>query len=95
MIKLIATVDVHALRNGPQSMRRIKTAIVFDVFFQPPHIGISFLIEKIVPAQIVYIGTFCVYDFTEHAIAGHVEGQQFKEIIAAVFQHHHVLFGFL
>ena len=62
---------------------------------QPPHTGITFFLIKLQPAQVVNIGAFTVHDLAEYPLPGHVQGIQFKEIIAAVFKHHAMPLCFL
>lgn len=50
-------------------------------------------IAEVHGAQVVYISTFHVHDFTEQALSCHVQRGQGKGIIATVFQHDAVAAG--
>ena len=87
----VSAVDIEGLGDGAESVGGIEVSPVLLVELQAPVVPIF------VPVgiQVVVIGAFHVDNVSKHALLGHGEGRELKEVIAAVFKDHAVLAGTL
>ena len=94
----VAAVDVERLGNGAETVGGIDVAAVFHVVAQAPAELVVLTVLPIVGPEVVEVvdvGALGAYDFAENAVLGHVERVHLEPVVAAVFENHAVLAGFL
>src|SRR5258705_54241 len=85
----IAAIDVHAVGDRTQSVRRVEIAVAFHRMRAAPQ-PLTFAAE-LYRTQVVHVPALGVQDFAEHALADHVEDHHLHPAVVAVLHHDAVL----
>ena len=89
VVEAVAAVDVQALRDGAEPVRRIQVAVALrgmGAAPQPLTVG-----GELHRAQVVVVAALGVEQLPEQALPHQVEHQHLAPIVAAVLHHHAVL----
>ena len=94
VVETIAAINVHVLRNRPETVRRIDVSLHCRMVVGAPGARAAFDLLHL-HAQVVNVGPFAVSQVPEQAAADHVEYHHLVTAVAHVLEHHAVHAGLL
>ena len=93
VLEAIAAVDVHAVGDRPETVRRIEVAVDLLRPLAPPQALTP--VRKLDAPQVVQVAALGVKDLPEEPLPHHVEDHHLGTAVVAVLHHHAVLAVFL